>query len=615
MAPVATKKCSSTTKAETKSPHLPAGTQKDKTKKLIKDTANELRGPPARPGRRTQSRQQKLNNETADRLDQLAADLDSGKVDADTALDTFKQINRDYANASNEISQRLCDQYETAGDVARVTRDTAAVVGAVAAAPIAAGATGATGLALVATQATIAGGTAVASSMALDGVSIAASDDTHRKELIDEAFDPKRRLVQFTSAATGSGAVGGARLLASTGVNAFQSALIHGGAQSTASLINGVVDDGKLSKEDLAVAALSGVVGAGGAALPDTVKGNLANAALDGAAGLGEGYLLTGELNAETIAAGVIGSAGSLGFSRLAQPADVGGLAIPNEPGVIQLPSSGTESPTLKLGDSPEVQNAPIFPSSENAPFFDVWAHGDGGQVSLSADSPPMSAATLADAIRDSGQYDGQRIRLNVCDAGCSDLPNQLAHELGVDVLAPNGNLHATIEPDGTARLKITQPDGDVGHYRLFSADNDQPKVRGHGVEGHRPDTPDATQNYDYGRSWRKKAEKARNVETPDWMWNGHKPHGHHIIPKEDGKGWGGKLRELGRRNIPNFDVYNDPDNLTIAPNGDGIHTAEAYKAVYKMLKDVDGMGEQAFRDRLKLIGYAMMTGDFYDMF
>ena len=332
---------------------------------MISSTANELRGPARSPGRRTQSKEQKIDRAHAEALDQLGADLDAGRVDTKSALKSYRQIIGGNANAQNEVTNQKVKNLETAAAVARVTRDGAAMTaGALVAAPAAA-AVGLTGTAAVVGQAAIAGTGAVVTSGALDTVSIAsAGSGSVRGDLVTEALDPKRRALQFVSAGTGAGATAGARLVAS-GMGATNTALVHGAANTGSSLLNGYIDDGKISRGDALGAVVSGLTGASGANLPDTPKGNLINAGLDGAGGVLESVAQTGRLDATSVAGGLMSMSTSLGAQRMSAPgwgpdtprptSDAGGPDVPR--------------PTGDSGDLPRLPPA-SDPSDPTGPWF-----------------------------------------------------------------------------------------------------------------------------------------------------------------------------------------------------------------------------------------------------
>jgi hypothetical protein len=99
-----------------------------------------------------------------------------------------------------------------------------------------------------------------------------------------------------------------------------------------------------------------------------------------------------------------------------------------------------------------------------------------------------------------------------------------------------------------------------------------------------------------------------------DWMLDD-EPHGHHIIPK-------GLLRYQVVRDLHalarefGFDlnkIWNDPDNLTIAPNGLGIHSIPALTVIFDRLSVANSEAE--FRLILRQLGRELNDGSFFRQF
>lgn len=113
---------------------------------------------------------------------------------------------------------------------------------------------------------------------------------------------------------------------------------------------------------------------------------------------------------------------------------------------------------TIKLsnGFSCFPEGDPLTNNVQNVPpmdgYYDVAMHGSSTMVGFGSTKANMSARLLANVIRHSEGYDGQKIRLLSCYTGQSVdgdycFAEELANALGVEVMAPNKELY--IWPSG----------------------------------------------------------------------------------------------------------------------------------------------------------------------
>ena len=81
------------------------------------------------------------------------------------------------------------------------------------------------------------------------------------------------------------------------------------------------------------------------------------------------------------------------------------------------------------------------------APDGETYVKGHGDRFDVQNDRTgnrvPMTAAELADKLREEGWRDGEPVTLVSCNTGDGDFPQQLADELGVPVTAPDGYVSA----------------------------------------------------------------------------------------------------------------------------------------------------------------------------
>lgn len=162
--------------------------------------------------------------------------------------------------------------------------------------------------------------------------------------------------------------------------------------------------------------------------------------------------------------------------------------------------------------------------------------------------------------------------------------------ELGEQLVAGASNLRVV--------ALATVEDRDV--FNLWVAGSHRYLVGDLGVEAHNTCWTDRA----IANGWR----------IQDWM-EGHRPHGHHIIPKDLLKYQIVRdLHALAREF--NFDlnkIWYDADNLTIAPNGLGIHSIPALTKVFQRLSAAQD--EVQFRQILRQLGQEMNDGSFFRSF
>jgi len=108
-------------------------------------------------------------------------------------------------------------------------------------------------------------------------------------------------------------------------------------------------------------------------------------------------------------------------------------------------------------------EDEPIYQNSENTPSpndtFTVGAHGNpGGPVGPSRE--PITAQDLAIRIRKNPDYQpGEIVRLDSCNVGRGNFPQELANELGTPVQAPDN--YVWIYPNGDV-VAAPARDGDL---------------------------------------------------------------------------------------------------------------------------------------------------------
>ena len=104
----------------------------------------------------------------------------------------------------------------------------------------------------------------------------------------------------------------------------------------------------------------------------------------------------------------------------------------------------------------------------KKAGFFDFAAHGTPDVIDYGSHSVHLKAREVANIIRHSESYHGEKIRLLSCSTGATDngFAQQLANALGVEVEAPTDIL--IVYPSGTykiglhgeGRMRIFKPSG-----------------------------------------------------------------------------------------------------------------------------------------------------------